>query len=112
LLTLTSSQFDPNRTFLQRIGKGLQSRSLSQKQIDLLEKPSSSGFMLQKKVVPPRKRYEPSTRNPCCHFTARVDWTHEIATHMHDERWHLHLREQFAHIKISDDFQVAGSAFR
>ena len=45
--------------------------------------------MLQKKMIPPRKRYELSTGNPCCHLTARVDWTHEITTHMHDERWYL-----------------------
>ena len=86
--------------------------SLSQKQIDLVEKPSSGGFVLQKEVIPPGKRYETSTGNPSRHLTARIDRDHKIATHMHDERWHLHLREQFAHIEISDDFEVASSAFR
>jgi hypothetical protein len=101
-------------TFLHRIGargKGLQPGSLGQKQIDLLEKPSSGRFVLQKHMVPPRKRYEPSTGNPGCHLTARIKRTYEIITYMHDERWHLHLREQFAHIEISDDFEVASSAF-
>src|SRR5579863_375869 len=50
--------------------------------------------------------------DPSRHLTARIDWGHEIATHMHDERWHLHLREQFAHIEISHDFKVASRAFR
>jgi hypothetical protein len=31
---------------------------------------------------------------------------------MHDEGWHLHLREQFVHIEISHDFKVASCAFR
>ena len=51
-------------------------------------------------MIPPWKRYEPSTGNPCGHLTARINRSHEIITHMHDERWHLHLREQFAHIEI------------
>jgi hypothetical protein len=62
-------------------------------------------------MIPPRKRYEPSAGYPCCHLPARLDWTYEITTHMHDERWHVHLREQFAHIEISDDVEVASGAF-
>jgi hypothetical protein len=103
---------DPLAAFLRRIAKGLQPGSLSQKNIDLLEKPSSGGFVLQKEVIPPRKRYETSTGNPGRHLTARIDRGHKIVTHMHDEGWHLHLREQFAHIKICDDFKIASSAFR
>ena len=53
------------RTFLHRIGKGLQPGSLSQKQIDLLEKPSSGGFVLQKEVIPPGTAATPTTRTGC-----------------------------------------------
>src|ERR1700687_5242935 len=52
------------RAFLRRTAKGLQPGSLSQKKIDLLEKPTSGGFVLQKEVIPSRKRYETSTGNP------------------------------------------------
>ena len=102
----------PERTFLHRIGKGLQPGSLGQKKIDLVEKPSSGWFVLQKEVIPPGKRYETSMWNPRRHLTARIDRGQKIVTHMHDECWHLHLREQFAHIKISDDFEIASCAFR
>ena len=103
---------DPNRTFLQRIGKGLQPGSLSQKQIDLVQKPSSGGFVLQKEMIPPGKRYEASTGDSGRHLTARFDRDDKIVTHMHDKRWHLHLREQFAHIEIAHDFKVARRALR
>ena len=92
---------DPERTYLRRIAKGLQPGSLSQNKIDLLEKTSSSRFVLQKKVVPPGKRYEASAGDSGRHLTARFDRGHKIVAHMHDERWRLHLREQFAHIEIS-----------
>lgn len=112
---LQNNANDPTRTFLYRIDalrKGLQPGSLSQKKIDLLEKPSSCGFVLQKEVIPPRKRYETSTGNPGRHLTARIDRDHKITARMHDKRWHLHLLEQFAHIDISPDFKVASRAFR
>ena len=96
---------------LRRIAKGLQPGSLSQKKIDLLEKTSSSRFVPQKKVVPPGKRYEASAGDPSRHLTARIYRGRKITAHMHDKRWNLHLREQFAHIEISDDFEVASSAF-
>ena len=100
------------RSRMTHVGKGLQPGSLSQKQIDLVEKPSSGGFVLQKEVISPGKRYETSMGDPSRHLTARIDRDHEIVTHMHDERRHLHLREQFAHIEISHDFKVASRAFR
>jgi len=40
---------DPERTFLHRIGKGLEPGSLSQKQIDLFGKPSSGGIVHRKR---------------------------------------------------------------
>ena len=86
--------------------------SLSQKKIDLVEKPGSGGFVLQKEVIPPGKRYETSMGNPSRHLTARIDRDHEIAAYMHDERWNLHLREQFAHIEIIHCFKVASRDFR
>jgi hypothetical protein len=97
-------------TFLRRIAKCLQPGSLSQKKIDLVEKPSSGGFMLQKEVIPPGKRYETSTSNTSRQLTARIDRDHEVVAYMHHERWNLHLREQFAHIEISHDFKVASRA--
>ena len=70
-------------------GKGLPPGSLTQKQIDLLEEPSSSRFVLQKEMIPPRKRYETSTGDPGRHLTARIDRDHEIAAYMHDACWNL-----------------------
>ena len=67
--------------------------------------------MLQKEVISPGKRYETSIGDPSRHLTARINRDHKVVTCMHDERWHLHLREQFAHIEISDNFEVASSAF-
>jgi hypothetical protein len=93
-----------NSTFLRRIAKCFQPGSLSQKKIDLVEKPSSGGFVLQKEVVPPGKRDEMSTWDPSRHLTARIDRDREIAAYMHDKRWNLHLREQLAHIEICHDF--------
>ena len=58
--------------------KGLQPGSLSQKQIDLVEKPSSGGFVLQKEVISPGKRYEMSMGDPSRHLTACIDRDHEI----------------------------------
>ena len=66
--------------------------------------------MLQKEVIRPGKRYETSTWDPSRHLTARIDRGHEIVAYMHDERWNLHLREQFAHIEISHDFKVPNQA--
>ena len=102
---------DPERTFLRRIAKRLQPGSLSQKKSDLVQKPSSGGFVLQKEVIPPGERHETSTWNPSRHLTARVDRDHEIIAYMHDERRNLHLREQFAYIDISHDLKVASRAF-
>ena len=68
--------------------------------------------MLQKEVISPGKRYEMSMGNPSRHLTACIDRDHEIVTNMHDERRHLHLREQLAHIDISHDVEVASRAFR
>lgn len=68
--------------------------------------------MLQKKVIPPGKRYEASTGDSSRHLTARFDRDHKIVTHMHNKRWHLHLSEQFAHIEISHGFKVASRALR
>lgn len=85
---------------------------LSQKQISFLEEPSSGRFVFQKEMIPTRKRDETSTGNPGRHLTTRIDRGHEVATHMQHERGHLHLREQFAYIEISDDFEVASGAFR
>jgi hypothetical protein len=90
----------------------LRHESLSQKQIDLFEKPSGGGFLLQKEVISPGKRYEMSTGDPRRHLTTRIDRDYNIVTHMHDERWHLHSREQLAHIEISHDFKVASRNFR
>jgi hypothetical protein len=87
-------------------GAGLQPGLLGQKQIDFLEETSSGRFVLQEEMIPPWKRYERSTGNPGRHLTARIDRDHEIATHMRGERRHLHLREQFAHIEISDDLPM------
>jgi hypothetical protein len=101
----TRSRNDP-------VGKGLQPGSLSQKQIDLVEKPSSGGFVFQKEVIPPGKSYETSMGNPSRHLTAQIDRDDEIVTHMHDERRHPHLREQFAHIEICRGVKVASRAFR
>jgi hypothetical protein len=86
--------------------------SLSQKKIDLVEKPGSGGFVLQKEVIPPGKRYEMSMGNPSRHLTARIDRGQKVTAHMHDKRWYLHLREQFAHIEISHGLKVASRAFR
>jgi hypothetical protein len=61
---------------IENRAKGLQSRSLSQKKIDLVEKPSSRGFVLQKKVIPPGKRDKTSTWDRSRHFTARIDRSH------------------------------------
>jgi hypothetical protein len=57
------------------------------KKIDLVEKPSSRGFELQKEVIPPGKRDETSTWDPSRHLTARIDRDPEIVAYMHDERW-------------------------
>jgi hypothetical protein len=57
--------------------KGLQPGSLSQKQIDLVEKPSSGGFVLQKEVISPGKRYEMSMGDPSRHLTACIDRDHD-----------------------------------
>ena len=51
----------------------LQPGSLSQKQMDLFEKPSSGGIVLQKEVISPGKRYETSTGDPGRNLTARID---------------------------------------
>src|ERR1700747_615933 len=59
------------------VAVGEQSGSLTQKEIDLLEKPSTCGFVSQEEVIPPRKRYEPSTGNPCCHLSTRIHRTNE-----------------------------------
>ena len=101
---------DPKRTF-PLDWQGLQPESLSQKKIDLLEEPSSGGFVFQKEVIPPGKRDEASVWNPSRHLTARIDRGNKITTRMHDKRWHLHLREQFAHIEVSHGFKIASGAF-
>jgi hypothetical protein len=49
---------------------------------DLFKKPSSGGFLLQKEVISPRKRYETSAWDPSCHLTARFDRDDKIVTHM------------------------------
>jgi hypothetical protein len=67
-----------NRSRNDPVSKGLQPGSLSQKKIDLVEKPGSGGFVLQKEVIPPGKRYETSTWNPSRHLTAHIDRDHEI----------------------------------
>ena len=53
-----------------------------------------------------------STGDTGRHLTTRIDRDYNIVTHMHDERWHLHLREQLAHIEISHDIKVASRDFR
>ena len=108
----SNDAIDPERTFLHRIGKGLEPGSLSQKQIDLFGKnpplrllrrsaarpasppESSGGIVLQKEVISPGKRYETSTGDPGRNLTARIDRDHQVVTHMHDERWHLYSRQQ------------------
>ena len=90
----------------------LQPGSLSQKQMDLFEKPSSGGIVLQKEVISPGKRYETSTGDPGRNLTARIDRDQQVVTRMHDERWHLYSRQQLAHIEIIHDFKVASRAFR
>ena len=50
--------------------------------------------------------------DPGRHLTARIDRDNKIVTHMHDECWDLHSREQFAHTEISHDFKVASRDFR
>ena len=62
-------------------------------------------------MIAPRKRYEPGTGYACCHLAARLDGTYEIVAHMHDERWHAQLGQQFAHVEITDDVEVTSSAF-
>src|SRR4029077_14535668 len=98
--------------FLHQVGKRLHPGSLSKKQIDLFGKPSSGEIVFQKEVISPGKRYETSTGDPGRHLTARIDRDHKVATCMHDERWHLHSREQLAHIEIIHDFKVASRDFR
>jgi len=103
---------NPVRRFLHRIGKGLQPGSPGQKQIDLVEKPGSGGFVFQEEVIPPGKRYETSTGDSSRHLTARIDRDDKIVAHMQDERRHLHLWEQLSHIQISHGLKVANRAFR
>ena len=55
--------------------------------------------MLQKEVISPGKRYETSTGDPGRHLTTGIDRDQKVASReCMTMRWHLHSREQLAHI--------------
>ena len=68
--------------------------------------------LISSEVISRGTHYETSTGDPGRHLTARLDRDNKIVTHMHDECWDLHSREQFAHTEISHDFKVASRDFR